>query len=169
MRWSDLDYIYGRLKDAGLEPIFNYFSDPHPNCGTVVRTNEATRQGNSNIRIGDWRVDNPLFTVSLAYGVSCSADGNLKLLGGGHGTMLHFSSLDFSRFYWWNCGNVNLDQLLMPNRILLDILLKSENKRCCYIHYPDLKWFDPYPTNPLFPSREALLEEGQARLLRHYD
>jgi hypothetical protein len=52
----------------------------------------------------------------------------------------------------------------MPNQALIDFgTIKAKNKSQ-YFHYPDLKWFNPYPTNEVMP-RETLLAEIQQRLL----
>lgn len=154
------DYIYEKLERVGLPPIFNYAYDHHFNFSSVVWVEKATGKG--DITIGEWRVANPDFTVLLAYGFYCVADAkNLKLLGAGHGTALAIkSSNGFHRYYPWSSGGVGVDTLLMPNQALIDVgTIKVKNKSQ-YFHYPDLMWFNPYPTNELI-SREALLAEIQ--------
>jgi hypothetical protein len=157
------DYIYEKLERVGLPPIFNYAYDHHPNFGSVVWVDQA--KGRGEFMIGEWRIANPDFTVSLAYGFQCVADANLKLLGAGHGTALAIKSPDGSeRYYPWGSGGVGLDKFLMPNQALIDFgTIKAKNKSQ-YFHYPDLKWFNPYPTNEVMP-RETLLAEIQQRLL----
>lgn len=157
------DYIYEKLERVGLPPIFNYSCDRHFNFGSVVWVEKGTGKG--DITIGEWRVANPDFTVSLAYGFQCVADANLKLLGAGHGTTLAVKSPDGSeRYYPWSNGGVGVDTLLMPNQALIDLGTIKVKNNSQYFHYSDLMWFNPYPTNEMM-SREALLAEIQQRLL----
>ncbi|MEG4427090.1 MULTISPECIES: hypothetical protein [unclassified Microcoleus] len=155
--------VYEVLQRVGLPPIFYYSQDNLPNLGSMVwveRTN-----GSGNITIGEWRILNQDYNISLAYGFQCVADVNLKLLGAGHGKALAVKHPNGSeRYYPWGPGNVQVDTLLMPTQILIDCGQIQTKNKSQYFHYRDLMWFNPYPTNEVIP-RELLLEKIQQRLL----
>lgn len=158
----DCGDTYEELKKAGLRPILNYSCDRHPNIGSIVWAGEIKETG--EIPIGIWRLINPKFTFSLAYGFYVTADTNLKIQGAGHGTMLSIKSPDGrSRIYWFGCGSVGVDQILIPKQALIDFAVKGKKNKSRYFHYPDLKWFDPYPKNEVM-NRIELLTQIEQRL-----
>jgi hypothetical protein len=160
------DLIYPKLKNAGLEPIFNYAYDPHHNVGSIVWVDRA--KGHGSVLVGAWRIANPTFTVSLGYGFYAVADSSRRLKGGGHGTFLVIKPPEgLERCYDWGCGNVQVDQIQMPKQALIDFgFIQIENK-AQYFRYPDLKWFergfDFRKTEVM--ERETLLAEIQRRIL----
>ena len=163
---DERDVTYEELKRAGLPPILNYSCDRHPNIGSIVWADDAKGRGQvGQVSIGMWRIANPGFTVSLAYGFQVVAEGSdLRLLGAGHGTALTIKSPDGSeRYYPWSCGSVGVDGLLMPAQALIDFGTSKAKNRAQYFHYPDLMWFDPYPTNEVM-EKDALLTEIERRL-----
>lgn len=156
------DLALEELRRAGLPPILNYSVNRHPNFGSIVWTGKA--KGNGQVSIGMWRLTNRSFTVSLAYGFQVVADRDLRLLGAGHGEALAIKSPDGSeRYYPWGSGTVDVDRLLMPAQALIDFGTSKAKNRAQYFHYPDLMWFDPYPTNEVM-DRATLLAEIERRL-----
>lgn len=110
-----------------------------PNFGTIVDFG-PWRPGLSERRIGDWRLCHPDLNVFVAYGVKCSkySDGTWGL---GHGSHLGVEGRGFIRYYWFGAGNPDWDALLLPARIVADW---DEGWMSRQLHFPDLKWFDPY-------------------------
>lgn len=159
---DERDLIYEELKRAGLPPILNYSSDRHPNIGSIVWADDAV--GFGEVSIGTWRIANPSFTVSLAYGFYVLVDTAGQIKGAGHGTALAIKPLGWQpeRIYRWSCGDVGVDRIGMPKQALIDFGSKAKN-RAQYFHYPDLMWFDPYPTNEVM-EKDALLAEIERRL-----
>jgi len=158
---DERDLTYEELKRAGLPPILNYSSDHHPNIGSIVWADDA--KGFGEVSIGMWRIANPSFNVSLAYGFCVAVDTARRVKGAGHGTVLAIKPLGGQpeRFYRWSCGNVGADTIGMPKQALIDFG-KAKN-RAQYFHYPDLMWFDPYPQNEVM-DRAKLLAEIERRL-----
>ena len=159
---DERDLTYEELRRAGLPPILNYSCDRHPNIGSTVWASKV--KGRGQVLIGMWRIANPGFTVSLAYGFQVVADCDLRLLGAGHGTALAIKSPDGSeRYYPWSCGSVGVDGLLMPAQALMDFGTSEVKNKSKYFHYPDLMWFDPYPQNEVM-EKDVLLAEIERRL-----
>lgn len=149
-----------------IQPLLNYHHLEReaalvPNFGTVVDF-APWPEGKSKRRIGDWRLCHPDLVVFVAYGVnaSCYPDG---LWGLGHGSHIGVEGRGMTRYYWFGAGNPDWDNLLLPQRILVDW---DEGKLNRQLHFPDLKWFDPYYGSGVeVRSREELGREIKRRVV----
>ena len=148
-----------------LEPLLNYHTDEEPgsvpNFGTVVNFPPLTT-GTANIKIGDWRLNHPDLKMFVAYGVNAISypDGKWGL---GHGSHIAVVGRGTSRYYWYAAENRYWDELMIPERIIADWDTGEISRQ---LHFPDLKWFDPYYATGIDPSMSAkeLLKEIRRRV-----
>ena len=150
-----------------LQPLIDYhdqdWTNPLPhNLGTVVNFAPWTR-GRSKRKIYAWRVTHPDLNVFVAYGVNAHhyPDGSWSL---GHGGHIGIEGRGELRYYWFIGGRVDWDTLRIPAQIIADW---DEGKPNRQMHFPDLKWFDPYygfrHTREIM-SRNELMQEIKYRV-----
>lgn len=150
-----------------LEPLIDYHhQDPAVvkihNFGTVVNFAPWT-SGRSKRKIGDWRITHPELNVFVAYGVNASHYPD-EGWGMGHGSHIAVEGKGIIRYYWFGAGGGDWDTLRIPQRIIADW---DEGEMSRQLHYPDLKWFEPYYGAHNFKinmSREELSQEIKRRV-----
>lgn len=126
-----------------LPPLLNYHTDVEkaktPNFGTVVDF-APYPGGFSTVKIHDWRQRHPDLKVFVAYGVNATSysDGTWSL---GHGSHIAIEGKGVTRYYWYVAGNSCWDDLRMPEQVIVNWDRGEWNRQ---LHFPDLKWFDPY-------------------------
>lgn len=155
-----------------LQPLIDYYNQgltsslPH-NLGTVVDF-APWKSGRSTRRICDWRATHPELNVFVAYGVKAVyyLDGSWSL---GHGSHIGVEGRGETRYYWFCGGCVVWDSLRIPARIIADL---DEAKPSRQIHFPDLKWFEPYyghMNRKENMSRDELMQEIKCRVGQQHE
>lgn len=154
-----------------LEPLLNYRLEERLYFGTVIDFCPIV-SGFSSVKIGDWRKTHLDCSVSIAYGVSLTAQES-KIIDIFNGRFLKIEGRGVTRFYWYApgtvCGNVCWNQLLLPNRVIADYDENEEMTR--QVHYLDFKWLElSYRTQSQYPvfTREELIAKAERKISSFY-